>query len=103
MFGDHKKKWCIAAVGAAEIDFRFSVLRPHTGMCHFEDGISNSKQVTGRENRDIQRYIVPVVANTDGVSKDFLIAIRLHHDFRHYGQALEMDENTLSKMDEVQS
>ncbi|KAJ6545132.1 hypothetical protein B0H10DRAFT_1969908 [Mycena sp. CBHHK59/15] len=101
MFGDHKKKWCIAAVGAAEIDFRFSVLRPHTGMCHFEDGISNSKQVTGRENRDIQRYIVPVVANTDGVSKDFLIAIRSLHDFRYYGQAPEMDENTLSKMDEA--
>ncbi|KAJ6557091.1 hypothetical protein B0H10DRAFT_1847032 [Mycena sp. CBHHK59/15] len=101
MFGDHEKKWCIAAVGAAEIDFRFSVLRPHTGMRHFKDGISNSKQVTGRENRDIQRYIVPVVANTDGVSKDFLIAIRSLHDFRYYGQAPEMDENTLSKMDEA--
>ncbi|KAJ6556694.1 hypothetical protein B0H10DRAFT_2169607 [Mycena sp. CBHHK59/15] len=94
MFGDHEKKWCIAAVGAAEIDFRFSVLRPHTGMRHFKD-------VTGRENRDIQRYIVPVVANTDGVSKDFLIAIRSLHDFRYYGQAPEMDENTLSKMDEA--
>ncbi|KAJ7017639.1 hypothetical protein C8F04DRAFT_1214995 [Mycena alexandri] len=62
MFYDHLCKWCIEAVGAAEIDFRFGVLRPHTGMRHFKEGISNTKQTTGREHRDIQRYIVTVIA-----------------------------------------
>ncbi|KAF8160343.1 hypothetical protein K438DRAFT_1619422 [Mycena galopus ATCC 62051] len=52
-FYDHLVKWCIEALGAEEIDFRFSVLRPHTGMRHFKEGISKAKQTTGREHRDI--------------------------------------------------
>jgi len=32
MFWDHDAKWCINALGDAEIDFQFSVLHPHTGF-----------------------------------------------------------------------
>jgi Plavaka transposase len=32
MFWDHDAKWCIHTVGAEEIDFRFSVLQPHTSF-----------------------------------------------------------------------
>src|ERR1700733_9866789 len=32
MFWDHDAKWCICAVGAAEIDFRFSILHLHTRL-----------------------------------------------------------------------
>ena len=39
-FGDHDCKWCISALGPAEIDFRFSVLQPITGFRHFKEGIS---------------------------------------------------------------
>ncbi|KAF9037253.1 hypothetical protein BJ165DRAFT_1416964 [Panaeolus papilionaceus] len=59
MFWDHDTKWCINAVGAAEIDFHFSILHSHTGYRHFKEGISSLKQVTGRDQHDIQRYIVP--------------------------------------------
>ena len=47
-FWDHDCKWCINALGPAEIDFRFSVLQPITSFCHFKDRISSLKQVTGR-------------------------------------------------------
>lgn len=50
MFGDHDKKWAMLALGNPEIDFRFSVLHPHTAMRHFKEGISKAKQVTGREH-----------------------------------------------------
>jgi hypothetical protein len=33
-FWDHDVKWCIHAVGDEEIDFRFSVLHPHSGYRH---------------------------------------------------------------------
>lgn len=89
-FWDHDAKWCIRAVGPAEIDFRFSVLHPHTGFRSFSEGISALKQVTGREHRDIQRYIIPVIA--DAVPKDFLIAVRALLDFRYLAQAPEIDE-----------
>ncbi len=82
-FWDHDAKWCINSVGAAEIDFRFSILHPHTGLRHFHEGISSLKQVTGREHREIQRHIIGIIA--DAVSPDFLIAVRALMDFSLLG------------------
>ncbi|KAJ7712978.1 hypothetical protein B0H16DRAFT_1667389 [Mycena metata] len=88
---DHIVKWCIAALGAAEIDFRFSVLWPHTGMRHFKEGISKAKQVTGREHRDILRYLIPVIAEGQSVSKALVTALA--------SIAPEIDDNVLDQMD----
>ncbi|KAJ7435753.1 hypothetical protein FB451DRAFT_1344717 [Mycena latifolia] len=101
MFWDHEMQWCITALSDAEIDFRFSVLRPHMGMRHFRDGVSKAKQVTGREHRDIQRYLVAIIAGAEGISRGMLIAIRALHDFRYHGQAPEIDEAVLNKMDQA--
>ena len=73
MFWDHDLKWCVHAVGGTEIDFHFSILQPHIGFRHFAKGISNLKQVTGRDHHDVQRYTVGVIAGA--VPRDFLIAI----------------------------
>ena len=54
-FWDHDTKWCIYMLGAAEIDFRFSVLQNRSGYRHFREGISSLKQVTGCEQHDIQQ------------------------------------------------
>ncbi|KAF8889829.1 hypothetical protein BD779DRAFT_1610913 [Infundibulicybe gibba] len=87
---DHDVIWCRNAIGDAEMDFRFSILQPHTGFRHFTEGISKLKQVTGREHRDVQRYLVPVVA--DAVPKRFLIAIRASMNFRYLAQARVINE-----------
>jgi hypothetical protein len=78
-FWDHDVKWCIHTLGGPEIDFRFSVLHPSTGYRHFTKGIENLKQVTGREHRDIERYLVSIIA--DAVPRRFLCAIRALMDF----------------------
>jgi hypothetical protein len=96
MFYDHVVKWCIAALGAAEIDFRFSVLRPHTGMRHFKEGISKSKQATRREHRDIMCYLLPVIEGA--VSKGFLKSIAALITFFYDGQAPVINEDILDKM-----
>jgi hypothetical protein len=97
MFWDHDAKWCIRILGGAEIDFRFSILHPHTGFRQFHEGISKLNQVTGREHRDIQRYIVPVIA--DAVPKDFLISIRSLMDFRYLAQAPQISDQTCTEID----
>lgn len=97
MFWDHDAQWCIRAVGPAEIDFRFSILHPHTGFRQFPEGISKLKQVTGRGHRDIQRYLVAVIA--DHVPKDFLIAIRALADFRYLSQAPEISDEVCTQID----
>ena len=78
-FWDHDAKWCICTVGSAEIDFRFSLLQPCVGFRHFKAGISSLKQVTGRDHRNVQHYIIPLIA--DAIPKEFLLCIRALSNF----------------------
>ena len=95
-FWDHDAKWCIRAVGSQEIDFRFSLLRPCVGFWDFKAGISSLKQVTGRDHRNVQCYIVPIIA--DAVPKKFILCIRALSDFRYLGQSHLIDDCTLTKI-----
>ncbi|KAG2103743.1 uncharacterized protein F5147DRAFT_775869 [Suillus discolor] len=62
-FYDHDVWWCLRAVGAQELDFRFSVLQQLTTFRHFKDGISNLKQVTGRAQHNMQHYMVALITD----------------------------------------
>ena len=99
MFWDHDAKWCIRVVGGAEIDFRFLVLHPHTGFHHFKEGISKLKQVTGCEHRDIQHYIIPIIAGA--VPKCFLIMVHALTDFHYLSQALEISDKMCIKIQDA--
>ena len=92
-FGDHDTKWCINALGSAEIDFRFSVLQPVTGFRHFKEGISLLKQVTGQTLRDIQCYIVGVIAGR--APCNVIIVIQALMDFRYHIQAYRIMDRDL--------
>jgi len=92
-FWDHDCKWCINALGPEEIDFRFSVLQPVTGFCHFKEGISSLKQVTGRTHRDVQRSIIGVIAVS--APRNVVIAVRALMDFRYRVQAYRITEKDL--------
>lgn len=84
-FWDHDLKWCANALGDRELDFRFSIVPPITGLRHFSQGVTRLKQVTGRTQRDAQRYIVAVLSGYPRAS--VLTAIRALMDFRYLAQA----------------
>ncbi|KAJ7665341.1 hypothetical protein DFH06DRAFT_1323734 [Mycena polygramma] len=94
---DHIVKWAMNAVGKAEIDFRFALLRWHTGMRKFVGGISKAKQVTGKEQRDILRYLLTVIAGA--VPTGFATAIQSLVTFFYRGQAPAINEIMLTRMD----
>ncbi|KAJ4493089.1 hypothetical protein C8J55DRAFT_586243, partial [Lentinula edodes] len=85
MFWDHDAKWAIQAVGGVQIDFLFSIHQLAVGYRHFKEGISALKQVTGRTQRDIQRYLIPLISGA--VSSKFVAALRSLTDFCYAGQA----------------
>jgi len=95
-FYDHDLKWCIRMLGAQEIDFRFSVLQPHIGLRHFSEGVSRLKQVTGREHRNIQRYITAVIAGA--APQEFVVAIRSLMDFRYLAQAPVINDTVCNRI-----
>ena len=96
LFWDHDANWCILTVRAAEIDFHFSLLQTTVGHRSFEDGISNLKQVTGRDHRTIQRYMVSVIASA--VPHQFLIAIHSLIEFQYLAQAPSFTDDSLVKV-----
>lgn len=97
MAWDHDIQWSISVVGGAEIDYRFTLLQTPVGYRSFAEGISKLKQVTGRDHRAIQRYILCVIAGA--VPLRFLAAIRAILDFRYLAQMPALDEHALAKLD----
>ena len=89
-------KWCLHIVGDAEIDFRLSVLQPTAGFRHFKGGISKLKQVTGRVHRDVQRYLVGIIAGA--TPHGMLCAIRALMDFRYRVQSYLIDDDDLQQI-----
>ncbi|KAF8141813.1 hypothetical protein EV363DRAFT_1392225 [Boletus edulis] len=84
-FWDHDVQWCIHGLGKAEIDFQFSIIPCITGLRQFPTGIMDLKQVCVRTKRDVQRYLVVVIAGT--MNPNVVVAIRALLEFRYMFQA----------------
>jgi len=92
-FWDHDAKWIIRATGDCELDHRFALLQPRGGYRHFSSGISSLKQVTGREHRDIQRYILGLIP--ENVDPRFILCVRALLDLRYLSQLYQVTEHDL--------
>ena len=95
-FWDHDMKWCIRAVGEDEINFRFSIIQPRCGTRHFAT-VSKLKQVTGREHRGLQRYILGVIAGA--VPLEFIICIRTLLDLHYLAKMPNVPTDALEEIE----
>ena len=96
MFWDHDRKWCSRMLGPEELDFRFSLLQTCRGYQHFPDGITTLKQMSMWLHREVQRYIVGVVAG--GIPQEALAAVRALADFRYRSQAPRLTDADIAKI-----
>ncbi|KAG1839245.1 hypothetical protein F4604DRAFT_1599723, partial [Suillus subluteus] len=97
-FWDHDLYWCLAAIGALELDFRFSILQPVIGYRHFSGGISTLKQVTGRVHHDVQHYIVGLIAGAAPCC--FVITICALMDVQYMAQSPSPNDNLLTSINQ---
>ncbi|KAG1897929.1 uncharacterized protein F5891DRAFT_1191240 [Suillus fuscotomentosus] len=98
-FFDHDCQWCLTIVGTSELDFRFLILQPITGYCHFTGGISRLKQVTGRGHHDIQHYIVGLISGA--ALCHFIIAVCALMDVQYLAQSPTPDDDLLASIDQA--
>ena len=96
-FWDHDMKWSIRAVGEDEINFRFSILQPRCGARHFSAGVVDLKQVTGREHRDLQRYILGVIAGA--APDEFIVCIQALLDLHYLAQMPNIPTDALEEIE----
>jgi len=61
VFKDHLVKWCFDIVGEDEIDTRFKTILDYPSLRHFKKGISNIKQWTGTEHKEMQRIFMALI------------------------------------------
>ena len=80
-FFDHVLNWCKTLAGPYILDTRFSNLHRRVSFRHFSSGVSQQLQMTGRDHRDIERMIVPILGDIDGVTDEFIYAIRAIVEF----------------------
>ncbi|KAH8109742.1 hypothetical protein DFH11DRAFT_1515182 [Phellopilus nigrolimitatus] len=95
-FVDHAVKWAKYLLGNDEIDRRMSVIQPRSGCRHFDDGFTRFKQHTGREQRDIERVFVAVLAGHKSVNVKIMRAFRGLMDFIYVAQYESHSTETLS-------
>jgi hypothetical protein len=86
LWRDHVLKWAKKLVGSEELDRRLRVLQPIVGVRHFSKGLRNLSQWTGREDRELQRFLVAVIAGAPKVDSKSMRCFRAFHDFLYLAQ-----------------
>ncbi|KZT03690.1 uncharacterized protein LAESUDRAFT_787275 [Laetiporus sulphureus 93-53] len=96
VFKDHFLAWCTALLGKKELDRRFQVMSGHAHLRHFKDGISGVSQWTGKEQKEMEKIFVGLMAGAIG--KRAVRAARAFIDFVYYAQYQSHTEHSLARM-----
>jgi Plavaka transposase len=92
---NHLFLWIQRLVGTKILDRRLMALQPVAGYKSFKNGISHLSQWTGREDRELQRVTVALVAGTARMKPEILRNIRAFHDFIYLAQYRSHSTTTL--------
>jgi hypothetical protein len=82
-FFDHLFGWITRTIGELDLDNALKV-QPHSiGKRNFHHGVSHLSQLSGREHRDLQRHILPAIADHPNAVPRVLKAVRAFLDFSY--------------------
>ncbi|KAF8581410.1 hypothetical protein K439DRAFT_1353989 [Ramaria rubella] len=95
-FSDHTADWSIKKIGDIEIDNHFCRLPKTPGYRHFSGGISKISQWSGREWKDLECNLLPVIYGAQ--SADAIIATHAELDFIYHAQWRTLSEMDIQRM-----
>ncbi|KIM57485.1 hypothetical protein SCLCIDRAFT_28823 [Scleroderma citrinum Foug A] len=100
-FFDHVLGWCKVAAGLSILNTHFSSLHQHVSFRHFSSGVSQPLQMTGRDHRDIQRSIVPILDGAGTVMDGFICAIHGLVEFIYCAQDPVHTDSSIAAMQQA--
>jgi hypothetical protein len=89
----------MAIVGKKMFDSRFQAMPFHPGLRHWKDGISNVKQWTGADHKQLQRTFVTALIGSP--NHDIIQASRALLDFVHLAQYHSHTDETLQALQDA--
>lgn len=95
---DHILKWIIELIGQKELDHRVGVIQPIVGFRTFSNGVHHLEQWAGREDRELQRILVAVIAGSPAIPAQAMVSLRAFHDFLYLAQYRSHSPQTLAYM-----
>lgn len=98
---DHILQWSRDLIGVEEYDLRLRSVQRVPGYRSFSSGIEHLSQFTGREDRELQRVHLAIMANHPKVTRRLLQCLRAFHDFLYLIQYLSHSEMTLEYLDKA--
>lgn len=100
MIHDHVLEWMVYLVGEEEMDL-LMMAQPHrVGVRNFNSGISKISQWSGKENRALERHLLPAIAGAEGVPSSVVAGVRALLEFSYMAQFPVHTESSLLAMDE---
>lgn len=97
VFGVHMIRWCTRLLGEEEIDRRYRGIPSHSGLRHFQDGISKIKRGTGGEKKEIGKSFVPLIAGSRPA--EVVGAARALMDFLYRAHRPQLHEQDLEALE----
>jgi hypothetical protein len=92
---DHILTWSLALIGEGEYDKRLRALQPTIGFKHFKAGIRHLSQWTCREDKELMRTHVALLAGAPGITSKVMENLRAFHDFAYLVQYSSHSVNTI--------
>ncbi|KAG8702242.1 hypothetical protein FRC09_004849 [Ceratobasidium sp. 395] len=96
-------KWGRNDAGPGRIDQLFCLMPSAEGMRHFKQGITGLNQWTGRESKEVEKQLLPVIASieTSNWDSDMIRLSRALLDFIYHAQASRMTEDDLDRLEDT--
>lgn len=101
MFQVHLLSWMKKMMTAEEIDKRFKAITSYPGLRHFKNGVSHISQMSGKEQKELQKVLMIVIAGHTRLPKKAIIAASGLLNFIYLARYPVHNNHTLKLMEDA--
>ncbi|KAF8599489.1 hypothetical protein BDV93DRAFT_511623 [Ceratobasidium sp. AG-I] len=98
MIKGHAVKWIQRKLGKGRVDERFASMTRAQDLRHFKNGISTVEKWTGHEVKEMEKILLPIVAEHQRLPDDLVKFLRVLLNFCYIARAARMTNHELEEL-----